>query len=219
MGIIISLLLSFSLALVLFAHSYRLRGGAKTFNFFIFIFILIFTKGECPGLSYINLDIKPEILSLSLSLFAACLGVSVIYGSWQVAERLTQGFCCLKDKILPVTLISGVISACFIYAIGLTVIYLGWWQKDQNSLLFVTLEWFYFCTYFLSAFFLISYSKFKNFEWKTIFFILPFIPAWSLRIFKVGQVLFRIEYIGLILLISLLFFTNLKFDYSIKVKE
>jgi hypothetical protein len=218
MGIIIFLLFSFSLALVLFVHSYRLRGLSITINFFLFIFFLIFTRGEYPGLSYINLEIKPAILWLSFSLVTACLGVSVIYISWQLAEKLTQGLYWLKEKILPVVLVSGVICACFIYAIGLTVIYLGWWQKEQ-SLVLVILEWFYFCMYFLSAFFLISYSKFKNFEWKAVFFILPFIPAWSLRIFKVGQVLFLIEYIGLILIVSLLLFTNLKFDYSIKVKE
>ncbi len=219
MDIIIFLFISLSLLLLLFTHSYRLRGFFVTLNFFFFAFLLIFTKGESPGLSFINLDIKPKILSVGLSLATACLGLSVLYASWLAAEKLTQVFYRLKEKILPVTLISGVICACFIYLIGVTTVYLGWWQKDQGALLFVILQWFFFCVYFLSAFFLIVHSKFKKYDWKTIFFILPFIPAWCFRIFKEGQVLFLIEYIVLILLISLLFFTNLRFDYSEKLKE
>lgn len=218
MNVIIFLLFSLFLLLILLIHSYRVRGFSGTLFFFFFSFLLFFTKGESPELSFINFAVKTKLLSIGLSLATACLGLSILYVSWLMAEKLIQGFRHLKEKILPVTLISGVICAGFIYLIGLIVVYLGGCLKSPDALLFVILQWFFFCIFYLSAFFLITYSKFNKYDWKMIFIILPFIPAWGFSIFEERKVLFLIEYIILILLTGWLFFANLRFDYSNKLK-
>lgn len=197
----IFLFIGFFLFCISLVHSYYFKGFFTTLNFFFFAFLLIFTRGECPGLYFIGLGHLPIFSSIA----AVFLGLSVLYASWLIAEKITQGFCRLRERILPVVLISSIICGCFIYAVG--------------GVLYIAGQWFFFCTYFLGAFFLITSSKFKKYDWKTVFFALPLVQSWTTRIFGEGAILFLTEFITFMLLINLLFFSDPRFDYPKTLKK
>ncbi len=219
MGIVILLFSILLVSCALVIHSYRSRGYSATLNFFLFAFLLIFARGNYLGSYLIDINIEVKYLSICFSIGEVFFETSVLYISWLLAEKTIRSFFGIKESILSVVLISGIICGCFVYAIGAISLNAGWWQKDKNILLYVATQWVFFHIYFLSAFLLIRYSKLKKHAWKTIFFILPLIPSLASRIFGEDKVLFLIEYVVLMLLISLLFFIDFSADYAGKVKK
>ena len=175
-------------------------------NFFFFAFLLIFTPGEYPGLYPINLsrDFRSFLL-LGIGLAGSLL----LYASWRLAIRLTQVSDGLRDRLLPTVFISGVICATFVYGAGSIIQKIFLRQHNSVVLLQLTLQWFFLCIYFLSAFLVIIHSKLKRYEWKTIFFLLPLIPSWAVRISGRQESQFLIECIFLLFFAGLLFFLDL----------
>jgi len=208
---IIFYLAGFFLLLASIIHSYRKYGSGVTFNFFLFAFFLLFTKGESPQLYFINL----ERLTPGLSLVSAFWGLFSLYAGWALVDMVASRFISLKilkAKILPLTLCSCFITGGLIYLIGLVALNL---KLGQFAPGFLSWQWFFFSLYFLSAFFIINFSTFRTSVWKTIFFILPFLPAWAARVSAGQQVLLISEYIIFILLLLFLFFT----DYQVYFPE
>ncbi len=201
-------------------HSYFKRGGALTLNFFLFSFMLTFTRGGVHIFKFINSSGPSSIIvkaALSTLIWVLAFYLSV-YIAEKVADRSTQ----IKHRIFPVLLFAGITISAIAYAFETTATNIGWWaipvtDVDSGFLLtpfYVIRKWFYFYVYFLAAYFLIACSEYKRKNWKTIFFILPFVHAWIPRFFGEGLPQIIEEHAALMVLLVLAFTNPLRFDYS-----
>ena len=108
-----------------------------------------------------------------------------------------------------------------VYAVEITAANIGWLGIPQAinagsclGLPDITRRLFYFSVYFFAAYFLISVSEYKKKEWKTIFFVLPFLHTWVIQFFGKGYPQIIEESIVLLALFLLAFVSPLRFDYS-----
>lgn len=211
MDIIIFLLVSIIFLCLLFVHSYYFYGLFNSFNFFFFSFFYIFAKG-IPGIVFLNFTNKFSSHSFFLELVHSFLGLILFYISWFMSYKINQYFSPGNNKIFPTAFLSSAICCCFIYAIGRTAISMGYWAVSVVDLFYVTREWFFLSMYFLIAFFLIIFSKFRTKDWKTIFFLIPIIPYWLFHIAGNKAPYFMLQYASLIFFIYFLISMGLEFE-------
>jgi len=220
MDIIVLLIFAVVAVIVLILHSYFKRGFVLTFNFFLFAFMLTFIKGGVHIFKFENLSLEFGHIAILHAAISAFIWMLVFYLSWCLAEKIVGRVGYLKDKIFPTLLYAGIVIAAFAYAIELIAVNIGWWgSPDINRGILLTSfghirQCFYFSIYFLAAYFLIAYSKYKKKDWKIIFFILPFIHSWLPLLFGRGLIEFIEEALVLIILFIMVFISPLRFDYS-----
>lgn len=182
MFIIIALTVILGMLLVIM-HSYYDKGPFLTWNFFLFLFFLIFSKSAKPELNTIDLNISLAWKPLIFSFLGAGLVSIIFYSSWCIAESITEYNHSLRGKILTIVILAGVITLSTAYAVGflpsdnfLAKFFVGYPFKTAW-------EWFYYSAHFLCAYLLINCSKYKYYDWKVFFLILPLVEVWLSRFF------------------------------------
>ena len=165
-------------------HAYCMRGTMAAFNFFLFMFLFSFTKGGEHLLSFAGMS-PAEISPLVSALSSAEVLMIVVYLSWFFAEKIASRLGSFGNGIFPVVLFSSFIIVAFGCAIETISISWQVWERTYPSTIIDVINgWFCFSVYFLSAFFLIIFSKYRVKAGKTIFFLLPFIHRWLPLFFK-----------------------------------
>ncbi len=232
-----------SLIILAYIHSYLRYGFRLTFNFFLFSFLyvskwVIKNSANIPAMFKTAQQIK--ILELSMcgkSIFyksianylytiSTILGwIFLLYVSWYLAGRIMQRLSSIKDRLFPTLLLSGLIVSCIVYIVEAMAGVLGWWnwtvfcsQIDKFLIgcpFHPIRKGFYFSIYFLAAYFLIECTKFRRANWKAMFFIIPFIHIFCISIFGPSELVRLIEHIvSLVVLVILVLFSPLDFDFS-----
>jgi len=207
--------------ILLITHSYFKRGLPLTLNFFLFAFMLTFTKGGTHIFKFVDLiEEKPGPAVIFHAAVSSLIWMLAFYLSWCIAEKIVERSERLRARVFPTLLFSGLVIACLAYAIEATAINVGWWGRAVEGEgifllpLDIIFQWLCFSIYFMAAYFLIACSEYKNKEWKTIFFLLPFIHSWIPRFFGQGfpELIERIAVLSIILILA--FTSPLRFDYS-----
>jgi hypothetical protein len=209
-----------------------------TFDFFFFSFFYILFwiwRDIGPALfSLIPAD-KPASINRLLSLASPQPKVSFVffiavitllgwmllfYLGWFIAEKILQYFDVLKKRLFLTIFFSSVVITVILCPI-VKIISIVDWQKwlvplISNDIFLIGhpkhpfVEGFYFSLLFLAAYFLISCSEWKNRNWKMIFFLLPFIHLWTVRLFGSGAALFCQRILIFISIVILAFFNKSK---------
>lgn len=215
--IVLSIFILTALAFSVLDSSLR-RGPRLTFNFFFFAFLYILGwiwKDICPVLFSLTPAGRPDRPDGGLSLaqgrcdvvFTWLVSVITIAGwmllfyfGWFAAEKILQRFSVLKKRLFLTLLLSPmVISAALLPVIK--IINMPNRHKLEvpaafNDILLIGhpgysfAEGFFFSLYFLGAYFLIECSGWRRKNWKMIFFFLPFIHLWVMRLSGGGDAVF-----------------------------
>ncbi|MBL7196785.1 MAG: hypothetical protein ISS47_01655 [Candidatus Omnitrophica bacterium] len=240
--IILTLIVILFIALVVL-HSYLKYGFRLTFNFFLFSFLYV-SKWLLKNLDNQLAAFKTaqqvrifETLAAGKSIFykniLISLGnISVIFGwmflfyfGWYLANKIVERLKGHNGRVFPTLLLAGLIIACAVYIIETLGNSLGWWgwsipvsgvDKYLVGCPFHPIKKsFYFSIYFLAAYFLIECTRFKRTNWKTIFFIIPFIHIFTITIFGTGDLPRFIEHIlSFAILAILTLFSRLDFEFN-----
>lgn len=218
---------------IFIAHSYLTKGFRLTFNFFFFAFLVAIIK-EGPmminGALVKNPTMPYEFLvkhsSVMIETTLAIMGwVFTFYLGWYIANRIAKRLGTWENRIFPVVLISGLVTASLGYAVEATAIGIGWWQWTIGDLrlagflvggvpLIVFETWMHFPTqYLFLPYSLIECSKFKRANWKVVFFLIPFVHSVSTQC-RPDFIRNIIEQVALVALFILAFVSSLRFDYS-----
>jgi len=229
----IVLLICFFSIFIFIVHSYFSSGFRLTFSFFFFAFLVAIIK-EGPMLVNGRLIKNPtmpyEFLakngSVMIETTLAILGwVFTFYLGWYIAKRIAKRLGAWENRIFPVVFIGGLVTASVGYAVEATAIGVGWWNWTIGDMrlagflvggvpLIVFETWMHFPTqYLLMPYSIIECSRFKNINWKGIFFLIPFIHSVSTQ-FRSELVRAGIEHIALTILLILALVSPLRFDYS-----
>jgi len=168
---------------------------------------------------------QDKFLYLFLVFIIASLALACIYYlGWHIAENILLRTGIFKDRLFALVFIAGLITASIIYPLEALGINSGWWSWKISEAsvgrflpgcpLHPVREGFYLAVYFLAAYFLIECSKYRKSSWKMIFFILPFIHVWTLRLFGTGFPRFLERSILSAILIILAYLSPLRIEYD-----
>jgi len=227
-------LIIISLSLVFFLRDCCLRRGRRAaFNFFFFSFFYC--------LFWIWRDISQDLFSLTLADRAAVLPapfsttllalISIItilgwmalfYLGWLCAEKILSFFKGYNKLLFPTLILSSLAISIILFPVGEFINGITWqrWFVPviPNGIFLIGhprrlwLEGFYFCLPFLAAYFLIEFSAWKDKSWKMVFFILPFVYLWTIRLFGAEIGVFYGRAIILSAIIILAVFNKSKID-------
>jgi hypothetical protein len=225
---------SFSGLVLLVIHSYFLRGPRTTFNFFFFAFLWAMRKESSllPSETAIAGSLAPpyELVRSSgqpifLSVFTVVIGwIFAFYLSWCLAELILRRINYYKDRLFPTLLLSALIIGSISYCMETPAIAVGWWQWRMDVPEFSIFlkgypyvafsAWFFCGIYFLSAFFLIECSKFRETNWKGVFFLIPFMHVWTIYLFGNGFPRIIERTLTVSILIILAFLSRMKIEHG-----
>ncbi len=221
--------------ILLITHSYFKRGFRLTFNFFLFALIAATRKevGSFFSSGVVALKKSPFFFPESSIPFIVSF-LTVIFGwaftfylAWSISEKIMKRLDYFNNKIFPTLLFAGIIAASISYAVEVVGVDMGWWRWKfydgrfssfliGNTHFFAIEAWFYFAIHFLLVYFLIECSKFRNTDWKCVFFLVFFIRTWTIVI-PGSPVIFQImeQHLMLCLVIALSFLAPLKFEFTV----
>lgn len=238
-AILITLIICISLALLFFLRDAYFRRGPKlTFNFFFFSFFYILFwiwRDIGPTLLSLMLIDKPANINRLLSLTSPQPKVALVflitavtllgwmllfYLGWFMAEKILQYSDVLKKRLFFTIFLSSLIITVILCPI-VKIISIVDWQRwfvpvIPNDIFLIGhpkhpfVEGFYFSLFFLAAYFLIGCSEWKGRNWKMIFFLLPFIHLWTVRLFGSGSAVFCQRILIFIAIVILAFFNRSK---------
>lgn len=213
MLIILSTLIIFILLVLAFSlrDSYLRRGPRLTFNFFFFsFFYILFWIWREVSLPLFSLTPADKLTDINRMLYSASphpkaffiffvavitlLGwMSLFYLGWFIAEKILQCFAIFKKRLFLTLFLSSLVISIILCPV-VKIISIVNWEKClvpiiPNDIFLIGhprhpfVEGFYFSFYFLAAYFLIECSQWRDKDWKMIFFLLPFIHLWTIRLF------------------------------------
>ncbi len=209
--------------ILLIINSYFKRGLALTVNFFLFVFMLTFINAGTQSLRLISIpaNTNTNLLNIFHATFSTAIWVLVFYLAWHIGEKTIARIAYVKVRVFPLILYTAITVAALVYAVEITAANIGWLGIPQAindgcylGLPDITRRLFYFSAYFFAAYFLITVSEYKKKEWKTIFFVLPFLHTWVIQFFGKGYPQIIEESFVLLALFLLAFVSPLRFDYS-----
>lgn len=217
---------------------YLKRGPRLTFNFFFFSFFYILFwiwRDVSPILLSLTLADKPADMNRLLypvppepkAIFTFFIAVitllgwmSLFYLGWFIAEKILQCFDIFKKRLFLTLFLSSLVISVILCPI-VKIISIVDWQKwlvpiIPNDIFLIGhprhpfMEGFYFSFFFLAAYFLIECSQWKDKNWKMIFFLLPFIHLWTIRLFGSETAVFCQRIIIFIIIVILAFLNRSK---------
>ncbi len=197
---------------------YLKRGPRLTFNFFFFSFLyiliwiwryispILFSLTPKDNLAHINvlasLGGHQNIFAFTIFIFLITIfgWMSLSYIGWFISESIQHHFAIFKKGLFLAVLLSSLVVVVILCPI-VKIISIVDWQKWNvpifpNDIFLVGhpihpfREGFYFYMYFLAAYFLIECSKWRHRNWKMVFFILPFVHLWTIRLFGSESAIF-----------------------------
>lgn len=220
-------------------HCLLKRGQGVTFNFFFFLSLYVLRW------VLKNLDDTPVFLKTArhfiflengaaqpplLLVFAAHAGMFLLfvflcYMGWCIAERVLAHLQPFGGRLFATVLVGALASAILLYPVEAMGNGAGLWEwrvpKAPYDVLLIRCplhplrECFFLSAYFLSAFFLICCSRFRDKGWKVVFFALPFIHLWTIRFFGEGTPRTIERGIALAVLAGFAFFSRLELKQAV----